>query len=56
MTALGFGATVMVFTTIPVLNLVAMPVAVAGATALYVNELAPLVAEDGGRGTTNGHE
>ena len=42
--ALGFGATVMVFTAIPGLNLVAMPVAVAGATALYVNELAPLVA------------
>ena len=48
-TALGFGATVMVFTTIPGLNLVAMPVAVAGATALYVNELAPLVAENGAR-------
>ncbi|MDZ7749815.1 MAG: sulfate transporter CysZ [Halofilum sp. (in: g-proteobacteria)] len=44
--ALGFGATVMVFTSIPVLNLVAMPVAVAGATALYVNELAGLVAEE----------
>lgn len=44
--ALGFGVTVMVFTTIPVLNLVAMPVAVAGATALYVNELAGLVAEE----------
>lgn len=43
-TALGFGATVMVLTAIPGLNLVIMPVAVAGATALYVNELAALVA------------
>ena len=50
MVALGFGATVMVFTTIPFLNLVAMPVAIAGATALYVNELAPLVAEEDGAG------
>jgi len=48
MVALGFGATVMVFTTIPVLNLVAMPVAICGATALYVNELAPLVRADDG--------
>lgn len=46
-TALGFGATVMVMTTIPGLNLLAMPVAVAGATSLYVNELAPLVARPG---------
>lgn len=43
-TALGFGATVLLMTTIPGLNLFAMPVAVAGATALYVQELAPLVA------------
>lgn len=42
-TALGFGATVMLMTTIPGLNLVAMPVAVAGATALYVGELSSLV-------------
>lgn len=41
--ALGFGGTVMVFTLIPGLNLVAMPVAVCGATALYVNEMASLV-------------
>lgn len=47
-TALGFGATVMVFTAIPVLNLVAMPVAVTGATALYVDELAGLVAAEDG--------
>ncbi|MDZ7828255.1 MAG: sulfate transporter CysZ [Halofilum sp. (in: g-proteobacteria)] len=44
--ALGFGGTVMVFTMIPGLNLVAMPVAVCGATALYVNEMASLVRED----------
>lgn len=43
-TALGFGATVMIVTAIPGLNLVIMPVAVAGATALYVNELTGLVA------------
>jgi len=42
--ALGFGGTVMVFTTIPLLNLVAMPVAVCGATALYVDEMTDLVA------------
>jgi len=42
--ALGFGAAVMIVTVIPGLNLVAMPVAVAGATALYVEELAGLVA------------
>lgn len=41
--ALGFGTAIMIMTTIPVLNLLAMPVAVAGATALYVDELAPLV-------------
>lgn len=41
--ALGFGATVMLMTTVPGLNLLAMPVAVCGATALYVHELAPLV-------------
>lgn len=47
--ALGFGGTVMVFTMIPGLNLVAMPVAVCGATALYVNEMASLVREKGNR-------
>lgn len=50
--ALGFGGTVMVFTTIPILNLVAMPVAISGATALYVEEMAGLVArEDQGTAT-----
>ncbi len=41
--ALGFGGTVMIFTAIPVLNLVAMPVAICGATALYVDEMTSLV-------------
>jgi CysZ protein len=39
--ALGFGCTVMALTMIPILNFVAMPVGVAGATALYVDQLAP---------------
>lgn len=51
--ALGFGGTVMVFTAIPVLNLVAMPVAIAGATALYVDEMTSLVA--GGTGSDRGN-
>jgi CysZ protein len=37
--AMGFGAGVLLLTIIPVLNFVAMPVAVAGATAFWVNEL-----------------
>lgn len=41
--ALGFGGTVMIFTAIPILNMIAMPVAVCGATALYVNEMTALV-------------
>lgn len=52
-TALGFGATVMVLTAIPRLNLVVMPVAVAGATALYVDQLAALVQR---KRTANEHE
>jgi CysZ protein len=36
--AYGFGLLVTLFTTIPVLNLVIMPVAVCGATAMWVNE------------------
>lgn len=36
--AYGFGALVSFFTTIPVLNLFVMPVAVCGATAIWVNE------------------
>jgi CysZ protein len=39
--ALGFGAGVTLLMTVPGLNLVAMPAAVAGATALWVRELAP---------------
>lgn len=36
---LSFGALVSTFTMIPVLNFIVMPVAVAGATALYVNSM-----------------
>ncbi|UUM31227.1 sulfate transporter CysZ [Vibrio japonicus] len=36
--AYGFGALVSFFTTIPILNLIVMPVAVCGATAMWVNE------------------
>jgi CysZ protein len=38
--ALGFGGTVMFMTMIPIVNFIAMPVGVAGATALYVEQLA----------------
>ena len=38
LTALGFGGAVMVMTAVPVLNFLAMPTAVAGATALWVRE------------------
>ena len=34
--SLGFGGGVMLFTSIPGLNLIAMPAAVAGATSLWV--------------------
>jgi len=34
--SLGFGGGVMLFTSIPVLNLIAMPAGVAGATSLWV--------------------
>ncbi|MFT4563649.1 MAG: CysZ protein [Gammaproteobacteria bacterium] len=37
--ALGFGGTVMFLTMIPIVNFIAMPVAVAGATALYIEQL-----------------
>lgn len=36
--AYGFGALVAIFTTIPILNLIVMPVAVCGATAIWVAE------------------
>ncbi|MDW3096410.1 MAG: sulfate transporter CysZ [Gammaproteobacteria bacterium] len=39
---LSFGALVSVFTMIPVLNFIVMPVAVAGATALYVDSIHPI--------------
>ncbi len=41
--ALGFGTVIMGLTAVPGLNLIAMPVAVCGATALYVGELSALV-------------
>ena len=37
--ALGFGGSVMVLTSIPLINFIVMPVAVAGATLLYVEHL-----------------
>jgi CysZ protein len=37
--ALGFGGATMVLTSIPLLNFIVMPVAVAGATALWVEQL-----------------
>ena len=36
--ALGFGGTIMAMTMIPIVNFIAMPVGVAAATALYVDE------------------
>ncbi len=41
LTSLGFGGAVMVVTMIPVLNFIAMPSAVAGATALYLERIEP---------------
>jgi CysZ protein len=41
-TGLGFGAAAAVLTMIPVVNFIAMPSAVAGATALWVKVLSPL--------------
>lgn len=39
--ALGFGGGVMVMTSIPIVNFVTMPIAVAGATLLWVEQLKP---------------
>ena len=39
MLALGFGTAVMAFTMIPIINLVVMPAAVAGASKLWVREI-----------------
>lgn len=38
--ALSYGGTALVITVIPILNFIAMPVAVAGATAMWVDQLA----------------
>lgn len=40
--AMGFGGTTMLATMIPLLNLIVMPAAVAGATKLWVEQLRPL--------------
>ena len=37
--ALGFGSAVMVLTLIPVVNFLAMPIAVASATAMWIGDL-----------------
>lgn len=52
--AFGFGGTVMIFTAIPILNMIAMPVAVCGATAFYVNEMTTLVNSSAGDETSIG--
>ena len=39
-TAIGFGLAVAVLSAIPVVNLIVMPIAVAGATALYIERIA----------------
>jgi len=39
--ALGFGGGVMIMTSIPIINFIAMPVAVAAATLLWVEQLQP---------------
>lgn len=41
MLSLGFGTAVMAFTMIPIINLVVMPAAVAGASKLWVKEIKP---------------
>jgi CysZ protein len=44
--ALGFGGGVMVLTSIPVINFITMPVAVAGATLLWVEQFQPETAAE----------
>ena len=39
--SLGFGGAVMIMTSIPIVNFIAMPVAVAGATLLWVEQFQP---------------
>lgn len=53
--ALGFGTVIMGLTAVPGLNLIAMPIAVCGATALYVGELSALVPrrQEGAAATKN---
>jgi len=37
--SLGFGGSLMILTSIPIINFIVMPVAVAGATAMWVDQL-----------------
>lgn len=52
MLTLGFGAGIMVMTSVPGLNLVAMPAGVLGATRLWSAELRPALPADRGAQTT----
>jgi CysZ protein len=45
----GFGGGVMLMTVVPVLNFIAMPTAVAGATAWWVERLGPAMQEQQGK-------
>jgi len=44
--ALGFGGAVMIMTSIPIINFFAMPVAVAGATLLWVEQFQPITSPE----------
>ena len=41
LTTLAFGAGILLLTVIPIINFFIMPIAIAGATALYVEKLEP---------------
>lgn len=51
--ALGFGGSVMVLTTIPLINFVVMPLAVAGATIIWVEQLNANNTKDSKTGSTS---
>ncbi len=51
--SLGFGGTVTIATLIPVFNFLVMPISVAGATAMRVNEYPMQLPEAQGQGTSN---
>ena len=44
--SLGFGGAVMIMTSIPIVNFIAMPVAVAGATLLWVEQFQPSISTE----------